>query len=109
MLIFYIHYSNYRVPKAGICHGLILSQAFVIRPKGATKHDIKENMGNHLRFRAVLKELETPNDYVMILRSSVNPEKSAIRYTCLKDLYLYVYIAEYEQGILFTLLDGVVS
>ena len=84
----------------------------MIRPKGATKHDIKENMGNHLRFRAVLKELETPNDYVMILRSSVNPEKSAIRYTCLKDLkdlYLYVYIAEYEQGILFTLLDGVVS
>jgi len=68
-----------RVPKAGICHGLILSQAFVIRPKDATKHDIKENMGNHLRFRAVLKELETPNDYVMILRSSVNPEKSAIR------------------------------
>ena len=58
----------------------------MIRPKDATKHDIKENMGNHLRFRAVLKELETPNDYVMILRSSVNPEKSAIRYTCLKDL-----------------------
>ena len=82
----------------------------MIRPKGATKHDIKENMGNHLRFRAVLKELETPNDYVMILRSSVNPEKSAIRYTCLKRFgYLYMYIAEYEQGILFTLLDGVVS
>ena len=70
---------HYRVPKAGICHGLILSQAFVIRPKDATKHDVKENMGNQLRFRAVLKELETPNDYVMILRSSVNPEKSAIR------------------------------
>ena len=78
LLIFINH--HYRVPKAGICHGLILSQAFVIRPKDATKHDVKENMGNQLRFRAVLKELETPNDYVMILRSSVNPEKSAIRY-----------------------------
>ena len=67
-----------RVPKSGICQGLIVSQSFVIKPKDATKHDYDENIGNRLRFQAVLQELQK-DDYVMILRSSSNPEKPFIK------------------------------
>ena len=67
-----------RVSKSGICQGLIISQSFVIKPKDANKHDYDENIGNRLRFQAVLQELQK-DDYVMILRSSSNPEKPTIK------------------------------
>ena len=63
-----------RVPKSGICQGLLLSQAFIIKPKDASRHDFDENYGNRMRFKAFLKELVN-EDYVMILRTLSNPDK----------------------------------